>query len=255
MAKIFLVPYHPNEREVADYLAEKLRADLSKRGHQVEIMPVPERINMFGLAKKAQERGAKILKDKSTHEFDLHPLERPPTAFVKGLQRKNPNSFIVEVHTTPFDQTSVFHHPIRKTSKLKVRKLGVGPEMGNKGLRIADLHSWISLWPELSRPNSHLISVELRTAYKPTPPEIRALANTLHRIDQKSRYFQHQADLKVTLGLNYLTPRIIQRIGHAINTEVRTTTGEFHKPRDIPYKRKNELWALRERRKKLRRRT
>lgn len=227
MVKIILTLYHPNEEAVTSYLADKLKAYLARRGHEVRIETMPEEFNLYSQARKNTKYGA-----------TMRDFEAAGEKWQDKLAEKNRDAFVISVHCGPSKEP-----PTRRAAKIQI-----GVPTGDLEI---DYYKKYEIKLAKCRVMDNIYWLEARARYSESPGEIRNLANGLARWETR-KYFERHADLKKTLAINYLSPIMVRRIGHLIHKELMTRTGAFRKPRGIPgmparkkasARRKGTKWA------------
>jgi hypothetical protein len=201
MTRISLVcNFHTNESPVTRILAKKLAATLRLRNLDAEIVSIPDVHSLQG-----GYRDSPVNSDK-------------PDEWISAFRKKNPDSFVVELHTTP--DTDMLVPLAGKSRNLK---------------KIKNWQAASGLWLE-ARGNIELLQIdrkhcviEMPAAYVQNPHFTSA-----HRLGispNDAKYFSRQADAAQSQRKNYLDRLVVQRMAHLIDSEVKTVEKRYRTPR------------------------
>lgn len=245
MVKIILLTgAHENENPVTEYYARQLKRDLETRGDTVEIIPYPQNETVHGLAREAQRKGQqlsgmdirgfdwrfrnRIVESGDALVFNLHCREA-----TSRDMRKPSKHFVRKYEDTPLHIAPESEHKVgvvvREDIAVTVDRL---TEAAKKGLR-----------PKFKK----VFTIEIPAMFKESSAELINLGNRLSselffskhdEIAYRNFYFRKIADLEATKGANLLSPRIIQRLGHLIDSTVKTSLGMRRLPRRAVYRRR-----------------
>ena len=236
MAKIVLAwNVHPNESAVTLLMARKLKTALESRGHQVEIFKVPVKETIFNLAAWKNWKNAS--------PKDLHGWE-------PYFKQHFPDQIVIDLHTT-MDSKMVKIDPERQSKKLP-RKYQQNPKLLTKPknwkaeeFRINEsrLNQDKSGQLEIYARSQGIYSVEIPAVYKPSPRNLRqkVKANFGSLVSPQSSlipriylYFKKNADRKASETANYLSPMVVRKLAHLIDTTINRDHGVYRQPRRAP---------------------
>jgi len=209
MAKIILVVnMHPSETAFAVPLAHYLKANLKKRGYEVEIVGVPPKKTILYHLQSAVKGGGEV----TEHGWDFLSVN-----FVKDLAIENPKSYVFDLHCSEDYKMEVEN---TKPKKIKVANRSVIPYTA-KGIAIK-----FGVYGP-----ANLAIVEAPAIFKQSPDKLRLPK------DKKwfgfsqiyNKWFLSDVDLSSTRKAGYLSDTIVRKIAHRIDNLVQTREGRYRK--------------------------
>jgi len=231
MAKIVLCwNWHVNESPVTGSLAKLLKPLLESRGHEVVIKKVPFRDSFHGMHKEDSMISLSTEGTSGKHE-----------QFFNKIERENPDSIILDLHTTALKNMLIALKQadegfFRKVSRWKARTLDSRPQL-------FDTIPPILIFP--SGTGARCLTVEIPFEHRAISKPLRSLGKKTIKSSKKSgetsivnRYFTDQADLKKTKAANFLSPTVVRKLAHLIDDTVNTEAGVYRRPRGPKYQKK-----------------
>ncbi|MFH1240279.1 MAG: hypothetical protein V1672_03605 [Candidatus Diapherotrites archaeon] len=228
MAEIILVwNVHTNESPVTREMALKLRENLTERGHEVRIIKYPDELTFQHLFKNLERH--KDERDRFNANYDcLNKVQDSHMNFLRNLEEDNPNSMIIDLHTT-WDK----HYDSLKKGKLKpkewktkiyngeghYRQFGEGAEI-----------EFISSKP-MNKKLSRVYTLEIPAKYREEQRGLKQVYenNEYLKSKRKDTYFTHEANLIETRAANYLTPIFVRKSAHFIDGLAKRSVGHLKK--------------------------
>lgn len=209
MAHIILTwNFHLTESPVDEELAKKLESDLIKRGHTVDIKEIP----------------------KGTPTKPVNPW-----AVINDLLNSNPDSFVFDLHSSPRKKEFyIKEHQFQNALKPKKSKARLDPTRWKEQLEVRSSYPY-GYHMVVNAPNRFFV-VEIPAIGKEISKGIEQFRGT-ERLPYRGGYTK-EADLKASNEANFLSPLVIRKLGHLIDTTVNTQLGIYRKPRGDPFLRK-----------------
>lgn len=215
MAKIFLAwNTHRDESPVTEQMAERLKTVLEKKGHDVRIVEIPWRMSTWGHF--------------TEYTKWAESLGKRSRVLLKKLYRKNPGAFIFDLNCTPNEKYfSAGIVPMgRKITRIKNWKARE-TEKGYNAI------AHLQIFPDpLGRPD--VWAVEFPAAYAQHP---KSLGRYLH-----SHYVggasEKDANLKASESMNFLSPLVVRKLAHLIDSNVNTRLKRYRETRGEKFKPK-----------------
>jgi len=200
MDKIILLwNVHANEGPVTEEMAKLLKTNLEKKGHKIEIIEAPE-------------------------EYRAH--RRYSDAFRASLGAKNDGWGFKLRSKFPFPGSSIIELHVSHLAKM-VRPLNTASR--TKTSRWKTIHMPKIQSPQIVRP-LELITNMPGWHILETPAKHET--GVLHNLNDK-------AVLKTSKAANCLSPIVVKKVAHLIDSVVNTEQGVYHKPRR-PLRQKKE---------------
>lgn len=213
--KILLVwGVHPNESAVTEYLANALKPLLEQRGFDVEIFPMPHELTIHHSAENGKLQ-------------ELYMLQR---ALILLEQKQKNANFVFELHTTP---DAKFEHnsgmPIRKPKFFQARYERTEGEFDTLYHEIPIITT--------TEPQENYFQLECVAKYKPANKKWWDLYDQITKSipdnEDLKRRLLFDANLKETQNANFLSSRVIAKIIHLIDTQLKRKLDKYKIPK--PY--------------------
>ncbi|VVB99304.1 Uncharacterised protein [uncultured archaeon] len=234
MAKLVLLwNTHPNESPVTLPLAKLLKVDLQNRGCEVLIQKIPTAYSLFG---HVARNGAETNYLRGTHN-----------PYVTKLAKIFDGWTLIDLHTTPGEMLIRNSPNLVGKNPAKTRHWRVGEFAGSHGpiffaaytlstgtvfvlelpakYKLANRNQYKLKFPR--DPTQSIDRMWQSFSGKTSPREVEEF---------QGDYYFTIADFKATKAANCLGPEIISKIGHYIDTKVKTRLGAYHLPRRPSHK-------------------
>jgi len=214
----------PNESSVTKELALKLKEAIESRDHKVSIVKVPFKYSIHSRYSRLGMVGV-----------ERDTLANPGSSdFVNTLAEKQPESFFIELHTTP---SNIYRQSTGLPTKIKKWKTGEEPDtvyVQEKQLSIRKMIYGTYL-------NRYFV-VEMPAEYKKARTVFRRLLEKGGSpMQMLEKYFSHETDLRATKSANFLSPLIVRKLAHQIDSTVNTAIGKYKRPKRPPNKSRKPI--------------
>ncbi|VVC00108.1 Uncharacterised protein [uncultured archaeon] len=214
MAKIVLLwNTHRNENQVTREMAALLRERLAKLGNEAEVFMVPDEITMFGHY-SGPARENKFFIDSINYAENILPLVR----------RQFPGCAIIDLHTTPQEQ--VLQPVPGQKRDVNLRKIKNWRASVGKAFN-PTMEGQLEI-----RPFEGGYIVEMPAHYSVAGRELLAARPNYRH----AHYFERQADSRASKAANFLSPGVVAKLAHLIDTTVKTDLGIYKvRPGKVPH--------------------
>jgi len=212
--KIILVyGVHLNESAVAEYLTKQLEPLLKARGFDIEILPFPKDLTLQELAKtiKPDELYNKVY---SIWDTWINQISKTC-------------DFVIDVHNANPKDLTFKDFSLRKPKFWPTRVIDFSKKQYDK---------YDPLSIRYNQQYENLFVLEMPIIHKPARQEWQKFKSL------SDWYFGVEADLPATIKAGYLSPQVIAKFAHLIDTTIKTKLKIYHSPRTLPFKPKSDKY-------------
>jgi len=225
---IFVVNFHTNETPVTAFYGEELRKKFEAKGYDASVYPIDGLDTPESIVRQSIADGKPI---------SMQAAEEQSSRLLKSLRRALPEAIFVDLHC----REDALRKPSRMTASASSYFYRT-PFPAN----FDQITDRISNSPFKVRGEGNEYSIEVPAVFVQHDEEHRKIASLLpkperYNIARDQWYFLVRADLKKTKAANILNPRNIDKITHALDSDIKIWQGKYRLPRGTPFAKNRSL--------------